>query len=258
MQQAARWLVVLGLVAAGGAASAQPVVEEPASAPPASVDPPASDTPPLAPPADGPGTPAAGVNDAPVAAPAPTVAPPALTIAPLRPTAFSVALGLGYLLPMNLLEPSITTVRFRLPSGLALEPGLALARGRSSTGLDYDPAPLEEGRSAGLLTAIVRLPLRSRGRVDLEGVGIGIAGITSERPDGADNDTTTTTFQLGWGLGLTYWVSPHWTLSATASNPLVSYTREATQQGTAELVRTQTVVGVVFSAELVVMAHLVL
>ena len=41
---------------------------------------------------------------------------------PKRPQAFAVGIGIGYDFPTDLQQPNITSVRFRLPSGLTLEP----------------------------------------------------------------------------------------------------------------------------------------
>ena len=266
-------IVLVGLLA-GGVAVAQP-------SPPSPPAEPAPDAPPAAPqdpdprgaevpPAEMPTAPVAatahasaavasaqGAGPAPVA-PSPAAAPVVPPPERLRPSQFSVGVGIGYLFPANLLEPNVSTVRLRFPSGLTVEPGLALLRNRSSSGLDAGGGPPEDAASLLLATAIVRYPLRTRGRVDLDALAAAAVEVLSERPVGADNDTTNTTLALGWGLGLTYWASSHWAFSVTGSNPFISYTKETQQLGGVDTIEKQTSLGLVFAPRILIAAHLFL
>ena len=73
------------------------------------------------------------------------------------------------------------------------------------------------------LAGLVRLPLISRGRTDLEALGALAVGSSKVNPDGDFNTTTTTAFGVAWGIGIGYWFSPHWQLSGSITNPLVTY-----------------------------------
>ena len=89
---------------------------------------------------------------------------------------------------------------------------------------------------------------------------IGSAGINSAKDDpmGDNNNTTTTRLSLGWGLGIDYWVTHHWQLSMTASNPFVDSTRVEMETGatTPNTAHTITTLGLVFNPTIALMIHL--
>jgi hypothetical protein len=119
-------------------------------------------------------------------------------------------------------------VRFRLPSGLTVEPFAALALGsqtQEAGGVEASTSSL--GFEVG---ADVRLPNRVRGPVDLVLVGGAGLGTTSTNPDGDDNDSSTFFLDVHWGLGLDFWFRSHWCLSLTATNPLLVY-QQSNQEG---------------------------
>jgi hypothetical protein len=141
-----------------------------------------------------------------------------------------------------------------LPSGLTLEPTVVLATARSS--VEMGGGENETESSEGTFATNLRVPLIGRGKIDL--VLIGSAGISysKQSPDGSDNDTTTTTFALAWGLGLDYWPKQSWCLSASATNPLFAFTRTR-QEMVPQDVKTSTLaLGAIFDPGVFVMLHM--
>ncbi|MBC7977177.1 MAG: hypothetical protein H7138_19555, partial [Myxococcales bacterium] len=200
-------------------------------------------------------TPPAAVVADPWAAP-PTAITPVLERssdpdAELRPSGWAVAIGVGYTFPTSLQTPNITSVRLRLASGLTIEPQLALAASsiRMPVGAN-DQGQLTVG-------SLVRYPLRARRRVDLEAIASAAVSYHTVDPAGDLNNRATTTFDLGYGLALAYWLTAHWSVSLTATNPLLSIDRtrqEAGASGTS--VNQSTTGGLVFDPQVAVMIHL--
>ncbi len=142
------------------------------------------------------------------------------TTSTARPQDLTLGLGINYLLGgAELDRPDGASARFRLPSGLTLEPFVRLATHGQST-MDGDT---KNAQNEFILGSNVRFPLKSRGKVDLVAVGGASLGFETDDPDGDDNNTTITSFGLDYGLGLEYWYSSNWCLSFTARNPFVSY-----------------------------------
>lgn len=76
-------------------------------------------------------------------------------------------------------------------------------------------------------------------------------------PTGDNNNRSITTFSLGYGLGIAYWISPHWNLSLAATNPLVTYVRTRQETGaTTTTVNKTTTLGLVFDPQVALMIHL--
>jgi hypothetical protein len=244
---------VVSLLGGVGAAAAQPFDQPP---PDDGGDPPV-DTwqPPEEPPPPQPPPPPARE---PAPAPAPTPAPtPAADPSGTRPPAYAVGIGLGYRLPADLQAPNTTSVRFRLASGLTLEP--LVTAGRTSSTSDDGVMEETDTISELDLALFARFPLRSRGRVDFVLVGALGFGVTTTNPEGPDNDTRTQGFGAAWGIGLDYWFGPHWQLSFTATNPLLSMvksTREIATVPPMEVTDSTTTFGVVFDPDVMLMLHL--
>ncbi len=240
------WTTALAtLAAAGGTALAQ-------------VPPPPPETPPNGPligpepaPAD------------PVPAPAPEPPPPAMAPPPppaasaadaYRPGALSVAIGLGYQLPTSLQTPNLTSVRVRLASGLTFEPRLVLA----TSSQEVDTGASVENKASELgLGALARFPLVRNGRVDLEVLGGLDVNRQTTKPDAPDMDLTVTTFAASYGVAVAAWLTPHWQVSLSALNPLVTNTRRDEEQGPlTSTVTTTTTIGLIFDPTVVLMVHL--
>jgi hypothetical protein len=237
--------ISIALVAMCGVAGAQPQPDQP---PPPPEEPTPTFVAPPAPPAP---TPTA----IPVMAPAP--APP---IDNDRPDDLAFAIGLGYERPQggsfNLQQPNIASARLRLVSGLTFEPTVTI----SNTTLDTDDGmgnTTEESISEFGLGTLVRYPLIRHRRVEFEIVGSFNFDVSKDDPPGDFNTKTATTLGLGWGIGIGYWLSRHWQISATATNPLVTYTSTGQQLSQTETMSTSsTTIGLTFEPTIAFMVHL--
>ena len=145
-------------------------------------------------------------------------------------------------------------MRFRLDGGLSLEPLLVLGK-RSDTA----EAGTAESTTSTIELAIgvnARYPLASRGPVDLLAIGgLGFRWRTTD-PDGM-GDETTTSAAIVWGLGLDYWLGPHWQISMSATNPLVQY--ESVAQNVPmvpDTSQSSTTLGLAFDPKVTAMVHL--
>jgi hypothetical protein len=146
-----------------------------------------------------------------------------------RPEGTAVGIGIGYAFPgFNVLQPNTASARFRL-GGVVLEPRLNVG-GSSTTGRDLDfsqtgDLPAEEdtvdtragGFGAGVGTG-VRVPISSRGPVDLQflgGVTVSYSTSSGDR-DESDNENTDVSsanallLNLDWGLGLEWFLGKGW------------------------------------------------
>jgi hypothetical protein len=224
--------LALTLWLTSGLASAQPALGDP---PPA-------------------GPPAATAEPAAMPPPPPPMNAPAEEADTSRPTDLAIAIGVGYRFPTSLQTPNITSVRVRLPSGLTFEPQLVLA----TTSNDVDTGMTVTNKQSEItLGSLVRYPLRVHRKVDLELLGSAAISNSTVDPNGDDNNRTITTITLGYGVGLSYWLSRHWNLSLTASNPLISYVRTRQEQGPAAVtVDKTTTLGLVFEPTVALMIHL--
>jgi hypothetical protein len=172
-----------------------------------------------------------------------------------RPQGLSIGLGLGYGLPTSLETPNRTSARLRLASGLTFEPLLSIAN--TSETMDTPTMETTSKTTELGLAVLVRLPFISRGKVDLE--GLATAGFTNTKvnPDGDYNTQTTNTFGVGWGVGIGYWLSQHWQLSMSVTNPLVTYDSTKQQTGPGMSSKDgETTIGVIFVPQVTAMIHL--
>ena len=173
-----------------------------------------------------------------------------------RPSELAFGIGIGYVLPTSLQTPNTTSVRLRLPTGLTFEPQLVFAT--TSTDVDNGMTMATSNKQNEVtLGSLERYPFRVHDKVDFELVGSASISVQTSDPDGDDNTRTITTLGIGYGVALAYWFTPHWNLSVTASNPLVSYTRTR-QEMTADVVTVNksSTVGVVFDPQVALMIHL--
>jgi hypothetical protein len=242
MRQLGWWCVVLGAVVAPATAMADdpqsptPPAEQPAE--------PAEEVTPPAPPAHEPARP-------------PDPPPPRPRRADdggraRRPVGYAIGVGLGYDLPADLQAPNTTSVRFRMHSGLTLEPSATLG----VSGQSADPGGSDSTFELSIGTD-ARWPLRAHGPVDLVLVIGGGFTVVGNSPDGDDNDSTTIQLDVGWGLGLDYWFSPHWSLSLTATNPFFRMTTTSMEQvGGDDQSQSTYLVGAIWEPDVVAMLHL--
>lgn len=171
-----------------------------------------------------------------------------------RPSAFSIGVGIGYSFPTSLETPNISSVRFRLPTGMTFEPQVRFVNASqeidTGTSTENSVSNIEVG-------ALVRFPLMKRGRVDLELLGALAVETQNEEPDAPDSDTTTTGFSAAYGLAVTSWISSHWQLSLSAINPIVSTVKVDQELGPGtSTVTTSTSYGLVWDPSVFLMVHL--
>jgi hypothetical protein len=230
-----RWLSGIAIVlSTAAAARAQPA------------DPPPVPDGPTLPTADPPAPP-------PPAPPAPPVAPTPDEPRPPpgRPTELAFGIGVGYALPTSLQTPNTTSVRIRLAGGLTFEPQLAVA-----TSTD-DTATTTTQQTELTLGSLVRYPVRMHGKVDLEAVGDASVSNRVTDPGGGNNTRTVTTVGLGYGVAIACWLTAHWSLSLTATNPLLAFSRTRQETGVGlEMTTRSTTVGLVFDPQVALMIHL--
>jgi hypothetical protein len=207
-----------------------------------------------APPDPAPPDPAPPPPPPPQPAPAPVVQE--VRVQSDRPVGTSIGLGLGYGLPTSLETPNRTSARLRLPTGLTFEPLLTIANSTGTTEPSMGPESEDKITEFGV-AVLGRLPLVSHGRVDLEALAsVGFSNVKAN-PDGDFNTRTTNTFGIGWGVGIGYWLGPHWQLSMSVTNPLVQYASAKQQMGAGISSKaSETTIGVIFVPQVVAMIHL--
>lgn len=177
-----------------------------------------------------------------------------------RPNGFSIGLGLGYGLPTSLETPNRTSARFRLGSGLTFEPLVSIANQTDNDEIEIPAMTMEnEDKLTEFgLAVLVRIPVITHNHVDLEALANASFSNTKDNDDGDFNSVTTNTFGIGWGVGIGYWLSRHWELSMSVTNPLVQYSKTKSQGGAADtsMTTSSTTLGVIFLPQVTAMIHL--
>ncbi|MGA9525359.1 MAG: hypothetical protein WBV82_28125 [Myxococcaceae bacterium] len=158
-----------------------------------------------------------------------------------RPTGNTFGIGLGWQTPISILQPNTVSARVRLGK-VTLEPSFILGGSSQSTTSDTSSTigtlpPTESstdgsvgGFNAGV-GAQVRYPVVSKGPLDFLAIGnVGVSwGSSNEEKNGpADGQIETTSRQslganLGYGLGIEWFLGHGLSLSADATNPLIAY-----------------------------------
>jgi hypothetical protein len=172
-----------------------------------------------------------------------------------RPEGMSIALGFGYGLPTSLETPNRTSARLRLPSGLQFEPMVTISNSTST--MDTPTMESESKSTTFALAALVRIPVITRRKVDLELLGTAGFSNTKTNPEGDYNTRTVNSFGIGYGVGIAYWLSRHWNFSMSVTNPIISY--DTTKQQTAPGMSTEsgdTTLGLIFVPSVFMMIHL--
>ncbi|MBX3156313.1 MAG: hypothetical protein KF773_09970 [Deltaproteobacteria bacterium] len=189
--------------------------------------------------------------------PVPRAEPPAMQAPagdPHRPSEFSIGIGVGYQLPTSLDTPNLTSVRFRLPSGLTFEPQLILAS--ASRTVDTGMPITDEVTELGI-GAVVRYPVVKRRRVDLEVLGALNIDQLETTPSSPDTGVRITTTKVSYGLAVSMWLARHWQISFTANNALVNSVKNRQEMGVGTVtVTTNTTYGLVFDPQVQMMIHL--
>jgi len=189
-------------------------------------------------------------------APAPEAPPPMADPSGYRPDdAIVFGIGAGYVVPGPLDMLTTYSVRVRFMSGIILEPRVILGNNSQSTD---DGNGNSTSVSSTTLAAGVALhaPLIKRGKFDFEILGLGgFRTVSSPLQGGADGDTQRATdLTLGYGIGVAWWISPHFQLSTAATNTLVSFTRNSNSVNDATTSSKD--LGLVFDPQVTVMLHI--
>jgi len=200
--------------------------------------------------------------------PDPEPTPTAAAAAPARdhrPALRSIGIGAGFQFPADFTMPSVVSVRLRWTSSLTFEPIFSVS-GSTVSDVTTTAGGMETENEVSTFgvefTTAVRLRLASRGPIDF--VVIALPGVTwSKRttdPNGPDNATeeTTTSFGVGWGIGLEWFLRPHWSLSFDAANPLFSIVKTEMDRPMmlSDTSRTTTNIGATFDPVVRLMGHL--
>jgi hypothetical protein len=252
-----RCLPILLLAALAAESNAQvPPADPPAPAPDAPPPPPAEPAPvaePAPPPPAPPPPPRRDLETPPSTTiahePEPAPEPPSP-----RPDRFTVGFGIGYDFPSDLQVPDITSVRFRLRSGLTFEPFFSLVGSTQTT--EQDTMTVETSSAGFSIGGQVRYPVAARHRFELSALGgAGFATVAID-PDGDENTYTQAAFSVVWGLGLDVWIRGHWSVNLSATNPLLALQSETQETlGAPDTTTKRTVYGLTFDPNLVAMVH---
>ncbi len=234
-------VVVMAAPARAQVGSAQPAMGSDTEQPPPSqqpiVPPPQQPTPPPQPP--------------------PTTAPAATAVEEHHPEGgIHFAIGLGYLIGAQSVEvPNVTSVRLRLPTGLTFEPLVTFTNDSQTTTVnDVDSTTKITDLGVG---ALVRYPLIRGGRLDFEIVGDFLFDYQKTTPPVTNEDSSSTTFQIAWGVALQYWITRHWDVSLTGTNAIFTYTQQDTQMGAGmDMKMSDSTFGIVFAPVITAMIHL--
>jgi len=165
-----------------------------------------------------------------------------------RPEGIAIGIGGGWLIPGPIDMFTTYSVRLRLPTGIIIEP---IARLQNNT---TSPAVGDDSSSTTIeLGALVQAPVVKRGKFDLTLIG-GASFDTQTTPAPMDETNRVTHFNLDWGVGVHWWISPHFALSALATNPIVRFTRSS-NSGSDET-ESQRDLGLVFDPQVALMIHI--
>jgi hypothetical protein len=173
-----------------------------------------------------------------------------------RPAGLAIGIGAGYALPTSVQTPNITSARVRFASGLTLEPRVIL----QNTSVSQETDTTESSSSQRNLTlgSLIRVPMVQHGKFELLLLGSASIGVETTDPDGADNNTTTTSFGIGWGAAVDWWITEHWNVSFSATNPIFSFSKSSMEMPapTGDASTTTTAVGAVWDPTISAMIHI--
>jgi len=151
--------------------------------------------------------------------------------------------------------PNTTSARLRLSGGLTFEPAFAIANSSATMGTDTSEMSTKDTELS--LSALLRFPIITHGKFDLEILGGLGFRIHKTNPDGDYNTKTVNDFSALYGVGIGYWINPHWQLSLSTLNALVDYTQTKTQTGPTESTTdSSSTIGVIFSPSVMIMIHI--
>jgi hypothetical protein len=192
--------------------------------------------------------------------PAPQPLPPPQPIEPDtgadgRPEGVAIGLGFGYAFPTSVQTPNVTSLRLRLAGGLTFEP--AFQASNTTTDREAFGMEMSDKSTAVALLTLIRIPVVSRGKFDLEALGFGAFSTVKDNPHGDYNTITTNAFAVGWGVAVGYWFSPHWQVTTSIGNPLVTWSSRKTQIGQSMYdTASSTTLGLIFDPDVTLMLHM--
>ena len=146
----------------------------------------------------------------------------------------TVGVGAGWNFPSDIFTPNTVSVRFRLKSGMTIEP---IANASFSQSFVHHHVAGGTGSDAARnyvanmgFGVQLRTPMKRKGPVELHMLVIPGVNYTDSvnNPSGASDRqfSTTTVWSLGWGLGVEYFpqrFEQHWSFSMDATNPLFGF-----------------------------------
>lgn len=156
-----------------------------------------------------------------------------------------VGVGAGWTFPADLTTPNTVSVRFRMASGLTIEPVASIA---ASGTFNHTHLTSANNATAADRTAAqtlfggmqVRKPVAHRGPIEYHFIIIPGFSLSNSvnNPEGTDNRIRTTSMAMGigWGLGVEYFppkFEGHWSLSMDATNPLFAFAYATTHDESA-------------------------
>ncbi len=175
---------------------------------------------------------------------------------PDRPTGFSIGVGVGYRFPTSLSTPNVSSVRIRLAGGITFEPTLVFATNSHSVDVG---SPMTQSATEIGIGALARFPLVRHRRTELELLAALDVDSLSQDPDDENSDDvrTLTTTTLRYGIAVGTWITPHLQVSLSATNGLVSYTKNREEQGLGSVtITSDTTIGLIFDPTVTLMVHL--
>lgn len=145
--------------------------------------------------------------------------------------------------------PHVGSVRVRFPSGLSIEPSVAVGRSVAEQGGSVASATTLD------LGAALRFGVARRGPVQL--LGVAGARLTRGSTEAGDTTTQASSASASWGLAIDYWLQRHVALSVSATNPLVSHSVFAgSSGGMDQAALSSTTYGLSFDPTFAMMVHL--
>jgi hypothetical protein len=163
----------------------------------------------------------------------------------------------GYTFSTSLQTPNTVTVRARLRSGLSFEPILRL-RNVSETMSTAGVSTTSTTSEFGVGTNVI-FPIWERGRADLDVLGQIAVDTEKDTPDtsASDNNKVTTTFSVGYGIEIGFWITHHWMISMTATNPIISYSNTVANAAGAPAAKDAiTTIGLIHDPTISLVVHL--
>jgi hypothetical protein len=172
-----------------------------------------------------------------------------------RPEGFSVGLGVGYVFPTAWRQPNLVSARFRLGGGLMIEPRFDLTN--KTNKVEQGANSATDAQTDIDVSALVHVPLKQRGNVDLNILGGVALSYNVQDPQGDGNNITQTAIALAYGVGVNYWMYRHWSVSLTATNVLIQRNTVETESPTMPAAKqSQLDVGVIWNPQIALMVHL--